>query len=168
MTLQEAIDSYTLIGMGDSECASECAQLAIWLTELDERRQEGISPSKYIDSNVLKREMLKCGFRSLDQTVSEFIDSLPSADVISTEFHDKGILGDCCHVYNTIRDCPIDFVQEDDDYCPWGVKWTEDLYGKWKEKNSHTQYCSECGFEETVWRTSEYKFCPNCGTKMKG
>lgn len=79
----------------------------------------------------------------------------------------KGILGDCCHVM-TVNNCPMDFVPEDDDYCSWGVPWTEDLYGRWKDKNNHTQYCSECGFEETIWRTSEYNFCPKCGTKMKG
>ena len=30
-----------------------------------------------------------------------------------------------------------------------------------------TKTCSECGFEETQWRTTEYKFCPNCGCQMK-
>lgn len=40
--------------------------------------------------------------------------------------------------------------------------------GEWKPKNHHTDYCSECGFEETQWRTTEYKFCPNCGCRMKG
>lgn len=40
--------------------------------------------------------------------------------------------------------------------------------GEWKPKNHHTDYCSECGFEETQWRTTEYKFCPNCGAMMKG
>ncbi len=129
--------------------------------------------SKYIDSEVLKSEMLKYGFHSVDQTVSEFIEDLPAADaeeVVHCKdcIYYKGILDDCCSVLNTIRDCPMDFVQEDDDYCSWGVKWTEDMCGKWKEKNSHTRYCSECGFEETIWRTSEYKFCPNCGTRMKG
>jgi NADH pyrophosphatase NudC (nudix superfamily) len=40
--------------------------------------------------------------------------------------------------------------------------------GKWKPKNHHTDYCSECGFEETQWHTSEYRFCPSCGARMKG
>lgn len=40
--------------------------------------------------------------------------------------------------------------------------------GEWKPKNHHTDYCSECGFEETQWRTIEYKFCPYCGARMKG
>lgn len=38
---------------------------------------------------------------------------------------------------------------------------------EWKEKNSHTRYCSACGFEETHWRTDEYKRCPNCGAKIR-
>lgn len=39
---------------------------------------------------------------------------------------------------------------------------------KWIPKNHHTDYCSECGFEETQWRTVDYNFCPHCGAKMKG
>lgn len=38
--------------------------------------------------------------------------------------------------------------------------------GEWKPKNHHTDYCSKCGFEETQWRTTEYKFCPHCGARM--
>jgi hypothetical protein len=37
--------------------------------------------SKYIDSEVLKSEMVKYGFHSVDQTVSEFIEDLPASDV---------------------------------------------------------------------------------------
>lgn len=40
--------------------------------------------------------------------------------------------------------------------------------GEWKPKNHHTDYCSNCGFEETQWRTADYKFCPSCGVRMKG
>ena len=40
--------------------------------------------------------------------------------------------------------------------------------GEWMPKNHHTDYCSECGFEETQWRTEDYIFCPNCGARMKG
>lgn len=40
--------------------------------------------------------------------------------------------------------------------------------GEWKPKNHHTDYCSNCGFEETQWRTADYNFCPSCGAKMKG
>lgn len=34
----------------------------------------------------------------------------------------EGILEDCCNVYYTRQDCPTNFVQEDDDYCSWGVR----------------------------------------------
>ena len=40
--------------------------------------------------------------------------------------------------------------------------------GEWKPKNHHTDYCSNCGFEETQWRTTDYNFCPSCGARMKG
>lgn len=40
--------------------------------------------------------------------------------------------------------------------------------GEWKPKNHHTDYCSNCGFEETQWRTVDYDFCPHCGARMKG
>ena len=40
--------------------------------------------------------------------------------------------------------------------------------GEWKPKNHHTDYCSNCGFEETQWRTVDYNFCPHCGARMKG
>ena len=40
--------------------------------------------------------------------------------------------------------------------------------GEWKPKNHHTDYCSNCGFEETQWRTADYNFCPLCGARMKG
>ena len=40
--------------------------------------------------------------------------------------------------------------------------------GEWKPKNHHTDYCSNCGFEETQWRTADYNFCPSCGAQMKG
>ena len=40
--------------------------------------------------------------------------------------------------------------------------------GEWKPKNHHTDYCSNCGFEETQWRTADYNFCPSCGAIMKG
>jgi len=40
--------------------------------------------------------------------------------------------------------------------------------GEWKPKNHHTDYCSNCGFEETQWRTADYNFCPSCGARMKG
>lgn len=40
--------------------------------------------------------------------------------------------------------------------------------GEWKPKNHHTDYCSNCGFEETQWRTMDYNFCPSCGARMKG
>ena len=40
--------------------------------------------------------------------------------------------------------------------------------GEWKPKNHHTDYCSNCGFEETQWRTVDYNYCPSCGAKMKG
>ena len=40
--------------------------------------------------------------------------------------------------------------------------------GEWKPKNHHTDYCSNCGFEETQWRTVDYNFCPSCGARMKG
>lgn len=39
--------------------------------------------------------------------------------------------------------------------------------GEWKPKNHHTDYCSNCGFEETQWRTADYNYCPNCGAKME-
>ena len=45
---------------------------------------------------------------------------------------------------------------------------TDRPQGEWKPKNHHTDYCSECGFEETQWRTTEYRFCPLCGAHMKG
>ena len=38
--------------------------------------------------------------------------------------------------------------------------------GEWKPKNHHTDYCSNCGFEETQWRTADYNFCPSCGARM--
>ncbi len=83
--------------------------------------------SKYIDSEILKSEMLKYGFRSVDQTVSEFIEDLPASDaeeVIHCKdcVYYEGILEDCCNVYYTRQDCPTNFVQEDDDYCSWGVR----------------------------------------------
>lgn len=37
---------------------------------------------------------------------------------------------------------------------------------EWLPKNSHTNYCSHCYFEETDWHTSEYDFCPKCGAKI--
>ena len=40
--------------------------------------------------------------------------------------------------------------------------------GEWKPKNHHTDYCSNCGFEETQWRTADYNYCPSCGARMKG
>ena len=40
--------------------------------------------------------------------------------------------------------------------------------GEWKPKNHRTDYCSNCGFEETQWRTTDYNFCPSCGARMKG
>ena len=40
--------------------------------------------------------------------------------------------------------------------------------GEWKPKNHHTDYCSNCGFEETQWRTADYNFCPSCGARMEG
>lgn len=48
----------------------------------------------------------------------------------------------------------------------YGIK-ADRPQGEWKPKNHHTDYCSLCGFEETQWRTTEYKFCPNCGCQMK-
>ena len=45
---------------------------------------------------------------------------------------------------------------------------TERPQGEWKPKNHHTDYCSNCGFEETQWRTADYNFCPSCGARMKG
>lgn len=49
----------------------------------------------------------------------------------------------------------------------YGIK-ADRPQGEWKPKNHHTDYCSLCGFEETQWRTIEYKFCPHCGARMKG
>lgn len=40
-------------------------------------------------------------------------------------------------------------------------------FGYWREKNSHTRMCSRCGFEEVMWRTYIYDYCPNCGARMK-
>lgn len=40
-------------------------------------------------------------------------------------------------------------------------------FGYWREKNSHTRMCSRCGFEEVMWRTDIYDYCPNCGARMK-
>ena len=48
------------------------------------------------------------------------------------------------------------------------VKSADRLQGEWKSKNHHTDYCSNCGFEETQWRTVDYNFCPSCGARMKG
>lgn len=48
----------------------------------------------------------------------------------------------------------------------YGIK-ADRPQGEWKPKNHHTDYCSLCGFEETQWRTIEYKFCPHCGARMK-
>lgn len=45
---------------------------------------------------------------------------------------------------------------------------TDRPQGEWKPKNHHTDYCSNCGFEETQWRTADYNFCPSCGVRMKG
>ena len=44
---------------------------------------------------------------------------------------------------------------------------SERKHGEWKPKNHHTDYCTECGFEETQWRTEEYNYCPNCGASMR-
>lgn len=38
--------------------------------------------------------------------------------------------------------------------------------GEWKPKNNHTDYCSNCGFEEVHWRTVDYDYCPNCNAEM--
>lgn len=39
--------------------------------------------SRYIDTDVLKEKMLKYGFRSADQTITEFVeDILPTVDVV--------------------------------------------------------------------------------------
>lgn len=39
--------------------------------------------------------------------------------------------------------------------------------GEWKPKNNHTDYCSNCGFEEVHWRTVDYDYCPNCNAEMR-
>lgn len=40
-------------------------------------------------------------------------------------------------------------------------------HGEWKPKNNHTDYCSNCGFEEVHWRTVDYDYCPNCNAEMR-
>ena len=57
----------------------------------------------------------------------EDLKNLPTADVVEVVrckdcVFDNGILEDCCHVYQEKRDCPMDFVQSDDDFCSWGVR----------------------------------------------
>lgn len=49
----------------------------------------------------------------------------------------------------------------------YGIK-ADKPQGEWKPKNHHTDYCSNCGFEETQWRTADYNFYPSCGARMKG
>ena len=49
-----------------------------------------------------------------------------------------------------------------------GFNFADRPQGEWKPKNHHTDYCSNCGFEETQWRTADYNFCPSCGARMKG
>ena len=49
-----------------------------------------------------------------------------------------------------------------------GSDITDRPQGEWKPKNHHTDYCSNCGFEETQWRTADYNYCPSCGARMKG
>lgn len=74
------------------------------------------------------------------------------------------------------------YVWTDDDEFAQGERsqWIDDVsaikavpsadrpQGEWKPKNHHTDYCSNCGFEETQWRTVDYNFCPSCGARMKG
>ena len=52
-------------------------------------------------------------------------------------------------------------------------KWIEDPEGNWDDTDRGEYECSSCGFRMYPYISDEafrekYKFCPNCGAKMKG
>ena len=48
------------------------------------------------------------------------------------------------------------------------VKLVEPAPGVWKDTDRDVIVCSECGYEtQYVTRSKRYRYCPNCGAKMK-
>ncbi len=48
------------------------------------------------------------------------------------------------------------------------VKLVEPASGVWKDTDRDVIVCSECGYEtQYVTRSKRYRYCPNCGAKMK-
>ena len=91
------------------------------------------------------------------EVIVEALNNIPSTDVVSTDFHDK-----------TVEAITDKYIKEFQRMAKEFDEVTERKKGEWIEKNSHTNLCNICGFEETTWWSSDYNFCPNCGADMRG
>lgn len=86
--------------------------------------------SRYIDADALKEHMLKYGFHSVDQTVTEFVeDTLPTADVVEVVR-----CRDCKYGEVDDMDFPTQIFcryngndwNEDNHYCSYGERREDD------------------------------------------
>jgi hypothetical protein len=122
-------------------------------------------------TDLIRREdaikaLYKYGFVSKD-VIEKEINAIPSADrpseVIYGNEHNciMTIFGKCSYAETGCGDCAVvEKVRK--------ALSADRPQGEWKPKNHHTDYCSNCGFEETQWRTADYNYCPSCGARMKG
>lgn len=102
-----------------------------------------------MSEDLIKRsDAIKAYNEAMDELVKWQMEEWQLGDFSECEFNTT----DCKHIVRKIEAIPS----------------ADRPQGEWKPKNHHTDYCSNCGFEETQWRTADYNFCPSCGAIMKG
>lgn len=104
--------------------------------------------SRYIDADALKEQMLKYGFHSADQTVTEFVeDTLPTADVVPMEYHER-----CLELEVKKRANMVEVVRCKD--CVyWQTDWIPNTGGNrgchyCEMMDSFTEPLNYCGYAE--------------------
>lgn len=68
-----------------------------------------------------------------------------------------------CHALKNIYSPEIMHAE----YVAIDAACTELKSGYWKTDEKNNWYCSECGLHYDSWAIDGFKYCPNCGAKMK-
>ncbi len=99
--------------------------------------------------------------------VLKWLENEPCEDAISREETLKAMC-DKCPMYNCVTRCSsYRHIEKMPSVTPQPKtgKWIDD--GQYAEGHSeHAYRCSECG-ENYIGYVGKYKYCPNCGAKMK-